>query len=182
MKWEPRENPTVWCDCQLEWIDGRLHLNRKGVVRDLQSRDLKAPCEWDRWIPACAANAKAVMRAVFPSITLRCLWYALNIEDVITNFRSMFWGIGFVGYTACLWKPAMRRFISDHALAQYIPIQLCESWVRAGRLSGHRGHNPDFSISLPSPPPPSPPPPPSDATPQPPTSPIPSQSAPLPSG
>ena len=136
LKWEPKSDLTTWCESQLGFSpeDGRFCMTRKDIVRDLEEHTLTTPCEWDRWIPAESANAKDTMSSVLPSLSLKCIWYAMSEEDIKVNIRSLCWGIGWHGYPLSFWKSSLKRFIDVYDLKANTPIQLCESWVEQGRL------------------------------------------------
>ena len=50
--------------------------------------------EWENWVDAHSPNARMVLRSLLPSLLYKSLLYALNKRDVISNMRSLLWGLG----------------------------------------------------------------------------------------
>ena len=103
--------PLLLGGCDLKATGVPTYLLRKGIVQDLGG-DLRG-LEWERWIPREPGNARTVVCSLLPSIDLKSLWYSLSVEDALTNFRSVFLGIGWTGYPLLWWKAPLGCFI-DH--------------------------------------------------------------------
>ena len=133
MKWEPVVERTTWCECSFLVTSGGGSLRRKGAVDTIpKTLDLKGT-EWETWLPRVAPNTGAVMKALLPSLALKSVWYAFGVPDLIVNFRSIFWGVGWMGYPVSWWGNCLRRCIDHYDLGLILTSKLCSLWVREGR-------------------------------------------------
>ena len=85
LKWEPSSDSVVWGEATLNTRSTTISLARKGVVRVLGEPDTIP--ESESWTDVCSPHAGLVWRSKFPSILQKCVWYALTMDDLITNLR-----------------------------------------------------------------------------------------------
>lgn len=77
--------------------------------------------DWEWWISRGSENARTLVRSLLPSLALKSLWDALSVEEVLANFRSLFWGIEWVGYPLSWAQAPRRRLIDQHNLTTLLP-------------------------------------------------------------
>ena len=79
----------LWGECTVRCpgLDGCLWLMRKGAARTV---DDAAQGECWRWV---SPNAR-FMRSLLPAIFAKSLWYVWSFADVVSNLRSLVWGLG----------------------------------------------------------------------------------------
>ena len=63
---------------------------------------------------------------------LKCMWYALNTADFVTNLRSVMWGMGAKSYPRKWWHPTLWRLFHKHAWHRVICFQDLMKWVDEG--------------------------------------------------
>ena len=127
LKWEPHSEHVT----ELTIMDTGVSMCRKGVVRSLQENLVGR--EWERWVPRDSQNARFTMRSVLPTLYANSAWFAASKADVLTNFRSICWGMGYGVYPACWWLSGMSRFASAHGLRDILPMHVLRRWYQEGR-------------------------------------------------
>ena len=65
---------TTWGEGQVDCINDRLRLTRKGTA--LHHGDVPEECHG--WVDVASTNAKLVWHSFFPSLLQICLWYATD--------------------------------------------------------------------------------------------------------
>ena len=136
LKWEPSSNGVVWGEATLNTRATTMSLTRKGVVQDLGGPDVIP--EWESWTDACSPHARLVWRSQFPSILQKCVWYALTIDDLVANFRSVLWGVGVKQYPGRWWLPTLRKSYHTASLwrgtlGRVFPLPQLIAWVKEGK-------------------------------------------------
>jgi hypothetical protein len=131
LKWEPTVACVSWGECSWRVLPMGFSLTRKGVVLSLS--DAGPDAEWLRWIPAVSANARFTLTSMLPSLFLKSLWYAGSQDDLVTNFRSLTWGVGWHDYPKEWWLPCMERFLRKHNLLGLISLGTVATGVREGK-------------------------------------------------
>ena len=95
LKWEPHGTSVTWGEASLTSCGDGFSLTRKGIMRGLSLYDPAAPGEWTCWVHMFSPIARTVWRSQFPSIILKFTWYALSMNDLRLNVRSLIWGMGY---------------------------------------------------------------------------------------
>ena len=132
LKWEPGSpNEVVWGEGRITSSGSMLSLTRKGVTLNL---DDPLQFEWLRWVDGFSPHARVVWRSHFPSLLLKCLWYALNHEDVIKNFKSLMWGVGYKHFPSKWVVPILRRFYDQHRLDRVVSLPILLGWIKEGKV------------------------------------------------
>ena len=123
-----------WCESMLTRYEGRGALFRKGVCQQLpvSAQHIQGDYEWRKWTPVYSPNAADVIKTFLPSLALKSLWHASDLQCVVINMRSMFWGVGANHYPVAWWKPPIKRFLHRYSLNDVIHEALFEAWVRQG--------------------------------------------------
>jgi hypothetical protein len=49
----------------------------------------------------------------------KSLWYAASVTDLKENIRSVYVGLGYMGYPVSWWAPTLRRFMIKYDLRFY---------------------------------------------------------------
>jgi hypothetical protein len=131
MKWEPQPTPTCaeWGESRLSLSPCSISLRRKGVTLELTP----GKGEWLRWVVVGSQNARFTLKSMLPSLALKLIWMAANVEDLIMNFRSIFIGLGWHGYPTPWWKPCLTRFLERYDLFQLFSYFQLMQWVRVGK-------------------------------------------------
>ena len=110
LKWEDWGETTTWGEgfvsvcvpCGVSAPRVNLRLRRKGIVTDLTLWKLgECEAEWAWWVHKSSPHAGVVWRSQFPVLLHKSCWYAASVADLICNFRSLFWGVGYMGYPYC---------------------------------------------------------------------------------
>ena len=78
-------------------------------------------------------NARLVWRSLLPALIAKSLWFAWNTLDVITNVRSLVWGLSCKRYPLKWWKPALLRLFDQFLLCRFFSIESVLSWIREAR-------------------------------------------------
>ena len=117
--------PRVSC----HW--GTFSLTRKGVIRSLTEGAICG--EWLRWVPVGSANATFTLTSMLPSLFLKSVWYAASQEDIVANFRSLVWGVGWNSYPKPWWLPCLQKFVRRYGLSGLISLGSVTTWVREGK-------------------------------------------------
>ena len=121
LKWEQHSDFVAWGVAEVVQPTS-ISLCKKGVVRPLH--DKLVGQEWERWVPSNSTNARFTMGSVLPTLYNNSTWYAASQSDVITNFRSLCWGLGFGLYPTGRWLSGMSRFIAAHGLVKIMPMHV----------------------------------------------------------
>ena len=109
-------------------------LQRKGVVQKLSDWVTETvTAEWENWVDAHSPNARMVLRSLLPSLLYKSLLYALNKRDVISNMRSLLWGLGVKKYPDQWWRPALHRFFHRFRLHRVVGFKTMMCWYQEGR-------------------------------------------------
>ena len=103
LKWEPSPDNVVWGEGTLNTRPTTVSLTRKRVFPVLGEPDTIP--EWDSWKDLCSPHTRLVWRSQFPSILQKCVWCALTTDDLITNLRSVMWGLGVKRYPMVVTYP-----------------------------------------------------------------------------
>ena len=137
LKWEPSSPDSVtWGEATISFTNKGTSLTRKGEVYSLDN--LTDSPEWDTWVDYSSPHARLVWRSHFPSVLHKCIRYALTLEDVRANLRSVMWGVGVKGYPSRWWLPTLRKFYRSTTLDRILPLDLLLMWVREGRAFSSR--------------------------------------------
>ena len=133
-KWELHTTQINWCESMLKRYEGHLALFRKGVCLQLlvSARRIQGDYEWRKWTPVSSPNAAYVIKAFLPSLALKSVWHASDLQCVVINIRSLFWGVGANHYPVAWWKPTVKRFLHRYSLHDVIHEARFEAWVRQG--------------------------------------------------
>ena len=109
-------------------------LQRKGVVQKLSDWVTgTVTAEWEKWVDAHSPNARMVLRSLLPSLLYKSLLYALNKRDVISNMRSLLWGLGVKRYPDQWWRLALHRFFYRFRLHRVVGFKTMMCWYQEGR-------------------------------------------------
>ena len=131
LKWEPTSVCATWGECAWRVLPLGFSLTRKGVIWSLTEG---ATCgEWLRWVPAGSANARFTLTSMLPSLFLKSVWYAASQEDIVANFRSLVWGVGWNSYPKHWWLPCLQKFVRRYGLSGLISLGSVTTWVREGK-------------------------------------------------
>ena len=137
LKWEPHTEGVTWGEAFIDMGSEGITLRRKGATHELRHMQTKGVlCEWDKWVSVDSANARYTVNSYFPSLFLKSVWYAACAKDVITNFRSIAWGIGARGYPGDWWSPLLKKFLVKYKLDELIPMPVFERWRREAKGVG----------------------------------------------
>jgi len=131
LKWDPHGDSVVWGEGSLTFSEKGLSLTRKGISPSLGYTNP----EWHRWVDASSPHARLAWRSQFPSLLHKCVWYALSISDVLTNLRSLLWGVGQKGYPKSWWQGCLTRFFAKVKLQRVSTMGQLRDWVREGKQS-----------------------------------------------
>ena len=66
-------------------------------------------------------------------VFLKSVWYAASAGDLVANFRSLVWGVGWRGYPKEWWLPCLERFLRKYNLMGVISLGSVATWVREGK-------------------------------------------------
>ena len=133
LKWEPHGEIAVWGEGEIRTTSRGLSLSRKGITLCLAEG---GPKEWDKWVDCFSPHSKLVWRSHFPSLLLKCVWYAGSEYDIICNMRFLMWGVGSKKYPEPWWRPALLRFTTKYGLKDLLPYSRLQYWVKEGAASG----------------------------------------------
>ena len=132
LKWEPHGEVAVWGEGELRATRRELSLSRKGITLCLTEG---GPKEWDRWVDVFSPHSRLVWKSHFPSLLLKCVWFAGSEYDIVCNMRSLMWGVGSKKYPKHWWRPALLRFVAKYGLKDLLPYSRLQDWVRQGAAS-----------------------------------------------
>ena len=91
--------------------------------------------EWNRWVHPRPPNARLVWQSLLPAISVQCLWFAWDLEDVLLNLRSMVLGLVCREVPVLWWKAWLRRLFQRWNLHLFFPFELVYDWQSSGTLS-----------------------------------------------
>ena len=140
LKWEPHGSVTTWgeasmlLDQHMGFFKHSFGLQRKGVVQKLSDWVTgTVTAEWENWVDAHSPNARMVLRSLLPSLLYKSVLYALNKRDVVSNMRSLLWGLGVKRYPDQWWRPALHRFFHRFRLHRVVGFKTMMCWYQEGR-------------------------------------------------
>ena len=93
-------------------------LGRKGVTVVLAA--LSSQVEWVKWVDVSSPHARLVWRSEFPSLLIKCIWYALSYFSVQLNVRSVMLGSGAKGYPISWWQRLLFKFCKTYVLQRIV--------------------------------------------------------------
>ena len=102
LKWEQHGDRYVWGEGSIGVQVAELSLVRKGAF--IGARPLEEG-EWEKWVNTSSPHAPMVSESHFPSLLVKCLWYARDKECLRANLRSVVWGLRAKGYPIPLFLP-----------------------------------------------------------------------------
>ena len=130
LKWEPHGDRYVWGEGSIGVQGGELSLIRKGAFLDVPPPEDQ---EWEKWVDTSSPHAPMVWRSHFPSLLIKCVWYASNTECLRANLRSVLWGVGVKGYPARWWRGALRSFYYKAGLERVVAFKQLREWAVDGK-------------------------------------------------
>ena len=89
--------------------------------------------EWLRWVPSISANAQFTLASMLPSLFLKSICYAASREDLVANFPSFVWGVGWHAYHRDWWLPCLEKFLCKYNLLPIVSLRSVATWVREGK-------------------------------------------------
>mmetsp|Transcript_53028 Transcript_53028/g.94640 ORF Transcript_53028/g.94640 Transcript_53028/m.94640 type:complete len:338 (-) Transcript_53028:80-1093(-) len=142
LKWEPHEGGAVWGEACISHTPapstdgladtrGGISVVRKGCVKHL---DGEGPKEWDSWVSSVSPNGATVWSSQFIAILHKCLWYAVTVNDIQFNLRSLMWGVGCKHYPWRWWYGSLKRFHRKF-LSSIFPLKTLLTWHSEGNLT-----------------------------------------------
>ena len=135
LKWEPHPSHCVtWGEGTITPLGtSTVSLTRKNITTFLPITYATIGCvEWDTWVDVTSSHARLVWRSHFPSILIKCVWYALSPSDLINNFKSCMWCVGAKG----LWRDgyqAYECFFYLNNISRVVTIVQLRAWAKEGR-------------------------------------------------
>jgi len=86
-KWELHTTQINWCESMLTRYEGRWALFRKGVCLQLpvSAQRIQGDYEWQKWTPVSSPNAADVIKTFLPSLALKSVWHASDLQCVVIN-------------------------------------------------------------------------------------------------
>ena len=131
LKWDPHGEYITWGEGKISKQHGvSVQLPRKACTLSLD--DPPSDVEWGSWVDKANPHAKQVWKSQFPSLLLKCMWYALTTTDFIINLRSVMWGMGAKSYPRKWWHPTLWRLFHKHAWHTVVCFQDLLHWVDEG--------------------------------------------------
>ena len=131
LKWELHGEYVTWGEGKVSKRRGTcVRLLRKACTLSLD--DPPSDVEWGSWVDRVSPHAKQVWKSQFPSLLLKCMWYALTTTDFVTNLRSVIWGMGAKSYPRKWWHPTLWRLFHKHAWHRVVGFQDLLKWVEEG--------------------------------------------------
>ena len=91
LKLVPHGERYIWGKGSIGVDGAGLSSIRKGAFLDdppLEDR------EWEKWVDTSSPHAPMVWKSHFPSLLIKCVWYASDTECLRANLRSVLCGIG----------------------------------------------------------------------------------------
>ena len=82
LKWEPHGDCYIWGEGSIGVQGGELSLIRKGACLDDPPLEDQ---EWEKWVDTSSPHAPMVWKIHFPSLLIKCVWYASNTECLKAN-------------------------------------------------------------------------------------------------
>jgi hypothetical protein len=131
MKWEKHPPRVIWGECSLEPKAQGMSLLRKGA--HLPGQPLEKG-EWMKWVGVESMSARFTLRSLVPSLLIKCIWFAGSLSDMVTNLRSVCWGLGWHRYPRQWWMPAINRIFKRLSLFQLVQMKSIDQWVGEGKL------------------------------------------------
>ena len=130
LKWEPHGDRYVWGEGSIGVQGGELSLIRKGAFLDVPPPEDQ---EWEKWVDTSSPHAPMVWRSHFPSLLIKCVWYASNTECLRANLKSVLWGVGVKGYPARWRRGALRSFYYKAGLERVVTFKQLREWAVDGK-------------------------------------------------
>ena len=131
LKWEHHHPLAPWGTATVSISKAGPSLMRKGTT--LSANAPRA--EWPTWPPVYAPNARTTLRSHLPALMLDSIWFALSSADVVRNFRSIAWGLGYCNYPSVWWRTSVHRFLHNYVLPQVVSTNQLMLWVSEGRTT-----------------------------------------------
>ena len=138
--WEPHGDRYVWGEGTIGVECTDLSRVRKGAFIG------NLPCEEGEWekrvavssppvLLACCVveRARMVWKSHFPSVLLKCVWYASNKQCWLSNLKSVMWGVGAKSYPVKWWWGALRTFHNKAGLERLVAFRQLREWVVQGK-------------------------------------------------
>ena len=112
LQWEMHPEVTTWGEGQVDCINDRRRLTRKGTTL----HPGEVPDECHRWVDVASTNARLVWRSFCPSLLQKCPWYATSSGGIWCNVASVLTGLVHKRYPTNWWRHTLVRCLTGFTL------------------------------------------------------------------